>query len=216
MRHLGKGLVLLAVISYPVLLHMFILKGELDWWRMLLVLLPLLLWALWMAARWVGAKWLPLLAASLAALVYYLAAGQHLRYGLIAFDGVSHASMNLFMLWFFGRTLPQGREPLVSQISRHLNGGALPPEIAGYTRAVTIAWSLFFAAQLLGSALLYLFAPLAAWSLFVNVLNAPLLGLMFIGEYIIRVLLHPDHARNSILQVIEVFTKNFAVTRKPE
>lgn len=215
MNCLGKGFVL-ACIAYSVLLHFFILKGEADGLRVALVLLPVLLWACWLVARSVSAKWWPLAAAALAALIYGLMSGNYMRVGLIAIDGMWHASMNAFMLWFFARTLRQGRVPLISQVARYLNGGELPPEIAVYTRNVTIAWSVFFAAQLLGSALLYLFAPLAAWSLFINVLNAPLLALMFAGEYVIRIVLHPNHSRNSILQVFEVFTKNFAVFPKKD
>lgn len=214
MAYLGKGLVLLACIAYPILVHLFAIKGEMDGLQLLLLMLPLLLWACWIAIRSVGTKWSPLVVASFAALIYYLMAGQHMRGGLVAFDGAWHASTNLFMLWFFGRTLRQGREPLISQVSRFLNGGELLPEIAVYTRNVTIAWSVFFAAQLLASAMLYLFAPLVMWSLFINVLNAPLLAFMFVGEYIIRILRYPSHSRNSILQVIEVFTKNFAASKK--
>lgn len=216
MAYLGKGLMLLACIAYPMLLHLYILKGEVDGARLFLVLLPALLWACWVAARSVGAKWRPLVVALFAALIFYLFTGQHMRDGLVAFDGVWHASMNLFLLWFFARTLQPGSEPLISRISRFLNGGAMAPEIAVYTRNVTIAWSLFFAAQLLGSALLFLFAPLVVWSLFINVLNAPLLAAMFIVEYIIRILLHPNHARSSILQVIAVFTKDFATPKKSD
>lgn len=214
MAYLGKGLVLLACITYPILIHLFIIKSEMGGMQLLLVMLPLLLWACWVAIRSFGVKWWPIVLASLVLLVYYLVAGQHMRDGLVAFDGMWHASMNLFMLWFFGRTLRRGKEPLISQVSRYLNGGVLIPEIAVYTRNVTIAWSVFFAAQLLTSAVLYLFAALAVWSLFINVLSTPLLATMFTGEYIIRFFLHPDHSRNSILKVIEVFTRNFAASKK--
>lgn len=214
MAYPGKGLVLLACITYPILIHLFIIKAEMDGLQLLLAMLPLLLWACWVTIRSLGVKWWPIVVASFVLLVYGLMAGQHMRDGLIAFDGIWHASMNLFMLWFFGRTLQQGREPLISQVSRYLNGGMLIPEIVVYTRNVTIAWSVFFAAQLLTSVVLYLFAPLAVWSLFINVLSTPLLALMFVGEYIIRFFLHPGHSRNSILKVIEVFTKNFAAQKK--
>jgi uncharacterized membrane protein len=51
-----------------------------------------------------------------------------------------------------------------------------------HTRRVTLAWCCFFAAQLIGSLVLYLFAPLAVWSFFINVLNLPLIVLMFVLE----------------------------------
>ena len=213
MNYLGVGVVV-GCVAYSLVLHFTVLQGEKNGLQVLLVLLPLLLWVCWMALRAVSATWRPAVIVSFAALAYTLVAGQHAWLGLIAADGMWHASMNAFMLWLFGRTLLPGRLPLISQVARHLNDGELTPAVAAYTRRVTLAWSLFFAAQLLGSALLYLFAPLAAWSLFVNVLNTPLIALMFAAEYLVRLLLHPDQARNSIPQVIGAFTRHFAAPRK--
>jgi uncharacterized membrane protein len=214
MVQLGKLLVVSACIAYPFLLHLFILKGEeVDGLQLLLVLLPLLVWGGWIAARSIPRLWWSLLAAGMLALVYYMLASQHMRIGLIAVDGIWHASLNLFFLWFFGRTLRKGQEPLISQISRRLNDG-LDARVAAYTRQVTVAWTIFFGMQLSGSALLYLFAPISAWSLFINVLNMPLLALMFMAEHLVRIMLHPDHARIPILKTIEVFTKDFAVPKK--
>ncbi len=51
---------------------------------------------------------------------------------------------------------------------------------------MTKAWCIFFAGQIAMSATLFLFAPHAVWSLFVNVLDAPMVLLMFIGEYAVR------------------------------
>lgn len=214
MVRLAKLLVVAACIAYPVLLHVFILKGdEVDGASLLIVLLPVLMWGGWIATRAVPRVWWPILLAAAAALVWYMLASQRMRVGLIAVDGIWHASLNLMLFWFFGRTLLGAREPLISQISRRLNDG-LDPNIIAYTRHVTLAWTIFFGAQIVGSALLYMFAPISAWSFFINVLNTPLVVLMFIAEYLIRITLHPDHARIPILKTIEVFAKDFAVPRK--
>ncbi len=208
----GKALVP-ACIAYSVMLHLAILKGVTDSGRLALLSLPLLAGGSWVAVRLVPARWrLPALVA-LAAGVYVLVQGQHLRTGMIAADGMWHASMNLFMLWLFGRTLSQGREPLISRVARYLEGGDLPAPLAAYTRNVTIAWTVFFAAQLLASVLLYTLAPLPVWSLFINVLNTPLIVLMFAVEYAIRLWRHPGHARNSVSQVVDAFTRNLATPR---
>lgn len=94
---------------------------------------------------------------------------------------------NLLLAWFFGRTLLPGRIPLVTLFARFVHGTAtLDAERESYTRAATWAWCLFFLALTAISAVLAVLAPLAAWSLFANVLTAPLVAAMFAAEYAVR------------------------------
>lgn len=215
MVRLGKILFMLAFIGYPIVLHTFILKEEVEMSQLLFVFAPLLAVASWAVFRMFGMAWWPLLALLFAGAVYYIVAGNHERIGLLAVNGLSHAVLNLFLLWLFGRTLLHGKDPLVSQISRHINGD-LEPEIVVYTRQVTIAWCIYFVLQVVVSLLLYVFAPLSAWSFFINVLNLPLLILMFVGEKAYRTAHFPDHPRISIMKVVEVYSKDFAVPRKAD
>ena len=216
MGRMGKILLLLSFIGYPILLHVFILKKEeVEMWQLMFVFAPLLAVAAWMVFRMVGKMWWPLLSLLFAAALYYLATGDYGRIGLLAVNGLMNATLNLFLLWLFGRTLLPGKEPLISQISRHING-QLMPDIVEYTRHVTIAWSIFFALQVIVSLLLYVFAPLAAWSFFINVLNLPLLIFMFVGEKIYRTLRFPNHPNTSILKAIEVYSKDFAAPKKAD
>ena len=85
-----------------------------------------------------------------------------------------------------------------------------------FTRNLTIAWCVFFAAQLIASALLFAFAALATWSLFVNLLNLPLLALMFAGQFVYRRVRHPDYPRASVWRAIEAFTKDASLSRSAE
>jgi uncharacterized membrane protein len=163
----------------------------------------------------VGKAWWPLLALGFAAAIYYVVTGDHGRIGLLAVNGLSHATLNLFLLWFFGRTLLAGREPLISQISRRING-ELKSGVVAYTRHVTIAWCIYFVLQVIISLSLYLFSPLAAWSFFINVLNLPLLILMFVAEKTYRTLRFPDHPNTSILKAIEVYSRDFAAPKKAD
>jgi uncharacterized membrane protein len=98
---------------------------------------------------------------------------------------VPPVAVNLVLLWFFGRTLVPGREPLVTAIARFVRG-TLAPELARYTRRVTWAWCGFFAANAAISLALAAAAPLAAWSLYANVLAYPLVAVMFVAEYAYR------------------------------
>ncbi|BCK86508.1 hypothetical protein MIZ01_0270 [Sideroxyarcus emersonii] len=213
MLRLGKILLLAAFIAYPFWLHNTIATSESGGMQLLLVLLPLLAGIGWWAFRSVNIVWWPLLGLAIGALPVYLVLGEHERIGLIAVTGISHASFNLFMMWFFGHTLFGGREPLITRIARLMHG-ELCPEIASYTRSVTAAWSAYFALQVIVSAALYSLASITAWSFFINVLNLPLLALMFIGEYLYRIVVHPAHPRASIWRTIEVYAKDLAAPRK--
>jgi uncharacterized membrane protein len=215
MRHLGKILLLAAFIAYPIVLHVFVLKEEVAMSHLLFVFAPLLIVAAWVILRMTGKAWWPLLALGFAAAVYYIVTGDHGRIGLLAVNGLSHATLNLFLLWLFGRTLLRGREPLISQISRHING-ELKEEVVEYTRHVTIAWCAYFALQVLVSLGLYLLAPLGTWSFFINVLNLPLLILMFVAEKVYRTRRYPNHPKTSILKAIEVYSKDFAAPKKAD
>jgi uncharacterized membrane protein len=216
MGRLGKILLLLLFIGYPILLHMFILKEEeVAMWQLMFVFAPLLAVAAWVIFRMFGKVWWPLLSLLFAAALYYLATSDYGRVGLLAVNGLANATLNLFLLWLFGRTLLSGREPLISQISRHINGQLLP-EVAIYTRYVTIAWCIFFGLEVVTSLSLYAFAPRAAWSFFINVLNLPLLILMFVGEKAYRTVRFPHHPKTSIMKAIEVYSKDFAAPKKAE
>lgn len=213
MKQFGKILLVLAFITYPMLLHVFVLKDQVEMWQLVFVFAPLLVIGGWILFRAVSRAWWPLLLLVLAGLVYFIINGDYGRIGLLAVNGLSHATVNFFLIWLFGRTLLPGREPLISQISRKLNG-FLNPDIAIYTRNVTIAWVIFAACQIILSLALYLFAPLQIWSFFINVLNLPLLILMFVGEKIYRTLRYRDHPRTTIMQAIEVYSRDFATPRK--
>lgn len=215
MGRLGKGLIVAACVAYPVLLHFFILNEEVEIAHLLFVFAPLLVVVAWGAFRMVDKQWWPLLVLVSSVVVYMIATGDYGRMGLLAVNGFSHATLNLFLLWFFGRTLLPGREPLISQISRRVNGG-LNPEVVNYTRHVTVAWSIYFLLQVMTSILLYLFAPLSAWSFFINILNLPLLVLMFVGEKTYRTLRFPNHPKTSILKAIEVYSMDFAAPKKAD
>jgi uncharacterized membrane protein len=137
------------------------------------------------------------------------------RMGLAASSGISHAAAYLFLLSYFGSTLARGRDPIITRFARHVHG-RLSPAMELYTRKLTIAWCIFFAAQLLASALLFAFAPLDAWSLFVNLLNLPLLALMFVGQLVYKVFRYPEFPRASILQAVQAFTKDASLSKSAD
>ncbi|HTB28676.1 MAG TPA: hypothetical protein VK715_06980 [Steroidobacteraceae bacterium] len=111
-------------------------------------------------------------------------------YGLLAFG--------------FGRTLGPGDTALCTRLADRLHGPLTPRELR-YTRRVTAAWAIFFAALTLAILSLYLLAPLAIWSLFVNFIALPLVALMFVAEYAVRRQALPETRRSGILASVRIF-----------
>ena len=124
-----------------------------------------------------------------------------------AIYGLPHAAAYCFLLWFFGRTLQRGKEPLISRLARQVHGG-LPPYMETYTRRVTAAWCVFFAAQLAASAMLFAFASLDTWSLFINIVNLPSVAFMFAAEYLYRVARYRDYPHATLARSLQAFAKD--------
>ena len=104
----------------------------------------------------------------------------------------------------FGLSLFGRRTALCTQLADKLHGPLTAQELR-YTRRVTAAWALFFlliAAATLG---LFILAPLRIWSLFANFCVLPLIGLMFIAEYAIRLRVLPQVQRPGILAAVRVY-----------
>jgi len=208
-----KAFIVLACVVYQYLVHSTISNAQTDLYYLVLLWLPLGVFAGWILVRSSNKPlWLVILLA--AGMLVYLIEHQE-RLGLAAISGVTHAAAYLFLLWCFGRTLLRGREPLITRLARSMHG-MLQPVMELFTRRVTIAWCVFFTAQLTVSALLVAFASLNTWSLFVNLLNPPLLALMFVGQWAYRTIRHPNFPRTSIWQMIQVFTKDVSLSKSAE
>lgn len=130
-------------------------------------------------------------------------AARALGLGLVAASALPHTAVYLTLLAVFGMTLRPGRDALVTALARKMYG-PISPAMAAYTRGVTWAWCGFFAAQLITSLGLFLWAPLAVWSIFVNVLNAPLFALMFAAEHAVRFVCLPGAPRHSPADVLRM------------
>lgn len=200
---LWPALILLIGVGYQLLVYSAVAGGQTETVRLALPFLPLLVLAWWVAAR-AGNRLLWAFVLLAGAMTIYILEHQQ-GWGVAAAYGMPHAIIYLSLLWFFGRTLAHGAEPMVAGLARRVHG-PLPPAMAAYTRRVTGAWCVFFAMQLAGSALLFTFASLNVWSLFVNVLNFPLLALMFIGEYAYRSVRHREFPHASFLDGIRAFS----------
>jgi hypothetical protein len=133
---------------------------------------------------------------------------------VLALAGLPHGAAYLFLLWLFGRTLGPGREPIITRIARRVRG-TLPAELQTYTRRLTAAWCVFFAGQLAVSALLFGFGSVEHWSFFISVLNFPLVMLMFIGDWLYRVVRYPHLPQSSIAKALRAFAEERASNPLP-
>jgi uncharacterized membrane protein len=161
-------------------------------------------------ARAAGIAWKLLAVAGIAVcpvLVHLGLIGGGLDPARAALAGAPHAAVYVYLLWLFGRTLRRGAEPLITRLARQVRG-SMSPAMEAYTRRLTFAWCLFFAAQLTASALLLAFAPVDVWSFFVNVLNLPLVALMFAGDYLYRVLRYRNDPQSSIVTAVRAFARH--------
>ncbi|NDP41208.1 MAG: hypothetical protein GZ089_00585 [Aromatoleum sp.] len=117
---------------------------------------------------------------------------------------IQHAGGNAILALIFGRSLVGNRVPLCSRIAA-ITHVSLEPRLARYTRRVTLAWTIFFAANACLSALLFAYAPIVLWSVFANLLDIPLVALMFAVEYVVRLRLLPDIEHIPIFDGIRLY-----------
>src|SRR5918993_221159 len=110
-------------------------------------------------------------------------------------------ALNLTLASVFAVTLRRGETPLIVRIAE-LDGATLTSQFRRYLQALTQAWAIFFAAMAGLSLLLILYAPFAWWSLFINVLSWPLIGLMFIAEWLVRVVCFRQLPRHTPLYIV--------------
>ena len=114
-------------------------------------------------------------------------------------------SCNLFAASIFGLSLRPSSEALCLRLARLVHS-TMPPSVERYTRQITYAWAIFFGACALLSAMLFLSGHVAAWSWFANVLNLPLVGAMFVVEYLVRMYVVPKKDRAGLIDSIRSMT----------
>jgi len=123
--------------------------------------------------------------------------------GLLAAAGVSHAMLYAGLLVVFGASLSSGRTPLVTRLAQRLNP-AFHSGMEGYTRAVTMAWCLFFSGQIVASAVLLALAP-ETWRIFVTLLNLPSAVLMALAEYGVRCWRFRNEPHTTLLAMVGAY-----------
>ena len=122
--------------------------------------------------------------AGLVWLVYYLRANRFVRAYPLAMVAIA--------LFLFAHSL--STTPLAEQIARRM-GEALDDDGVRYCRLATWAWVVFLSLHLLLTAAT-LFLSRQTWAWYNGCVSYLLFGLMFAGEYGVRILYRRHHGRN--------------------
>ena len=201
-RRLQLAAVVLFFIAYSVLSHYSNLNPQAHDLRTVLALAPMLTLGLVLLWRWSGAL-VALLAAAAAA--YLLRAFWPLfaqNFSIVYL--LQQAGFYSIMAFTFGRSLRKGSIPLCTQIADKVHGPLSALELR-YTRQVTVAWVIFFLGNVAANFLLFEFAPLSVWSLFVNFCSLPLILLMFAAEYAVRRRVLPQVQSSGLIATLRVY-----------
>ncbi len=196
-------LTLIFFIAYPLAVHFAILNHQ-SYFAAILVTGVFVFYLLLAATMQSGLR------AFVTALAAILVAGlpfffeQFLIYWVYIFP----VAIYLLLFWVFARTLKQGKEPLITGISRLERGGVVPADLLGYTRGLTTFWSVFFILMAISSILLSFLAPLHVWSYFSNVLSYVLIAAFFLLEYPFRILRFPHHQHSSPFKIMRRIALN--------
>lgn len=203
-RALAGGLGAAAVaVGYALLCHLAASAPDPGLLEAAVFIVPLMAFALVLAWRSVHrVVWLALWLAGCGALFLLR---DRLGAGTTWVLLLQHVGIYALIGLGFARTLVPGAVPLVTQLALLVHGGTLTPLQRRYTGGVTWAWTLYFAASSAASVLLFAFAPVAVWSAFVNLLSMPLLGAMFVGEYLVRLVVVPRAERGGFTQAIMAY-----------
>lgn len=190
-----------AVVTHPPLI------------LVLLGLVPLAAIALTLAWQ---SKWRRLALALCAACAVLMAVNfEMLRSHVAWLYFIQHAGAMSLLCIAFGSTLGRSHaDALCSRIASLLLGPAIDAEYLRFTWKVTMCWTAFFAATAIISIALFSWASMEVWSFFANVLTPVLLGVMFIGEYLIRVQVLPNRAHFKVGEIIKAY-RRYSHRQKP-
>lgn len=206
-RRLQLAAVVVAIIAYSGLSHYSNSHAQAREVATGLALAPILTLGAVLAWRWLHPA-LALSAALLTAMVLFTFwPGLTRNFSLLYF--VQQFGFYTLMALSFGTTLIRPRVPLCTLMADKIHGPLTTQELQ-YTRQVTVAWTVFFMLNMLATLLLFKFAPMKVWSIFVNFASLPLLALMFLGEYLIRRQVLPPVQGAGLLATLRVY---FATSR---
>jgi uncharacterized membrane protein len=203
-RFLAAGV---AAIGYVLASHWLMTRAPVSQWSALAVVGPMLALAAVLAwqRRQRGLAVLAALAMAVVAWQAWQGGGGPPGSIYVA----QHVAIHVLLAFVFGLTLQTGRESLITALARRVHG-RLTAAMEAYSRKVTVAWTIYFAAMALLSLGLYALAPFAAWAAFANLATPLAMLALFVGEYVLRYRLHPEFERATLSQALRAYADRSA------
>ncbi len=193
-------LTIVCTLSYPLLVHLAIIRSEPV---LLLLAIILLIFGLLLFRLKAGAidAWLIFIAVLISAGVTY-------HFSLLLY--VSFAPpvvLPLLLFYIFGRTLLRGETPLVTRIGQEARGPLGSP-LERYTRRVTQLWTCFFLFSAVFSLCLAIFASAYLWSIYTNFISYILTAILFAGEFVWRKTKFQQHDHPSFIDYVKIVVRS--------
>ncbi len=111
--------------------------------------------------------------------------------------------INLGLMLLFANTLRSGAVPIIERMMQLAYRGSLPPPLHALARRLTWQWVFFFISAAVLALALGLYAPLATWSLFVNVFYYLLIVLLFLAQHMYRYLRFRQYGTVKLWNIIQ-------------
>ena len=195
------ALLLVAGASYAGASHWMMLYHSAAPWAVVVLLGPLWLTALCLAGSRFGVRGLAvagLAGAALFALVLNGEAGDPNRLYVL-----QHVGINALLCGWFGASLRGDGLSLIGQFAERVH--AVSPAMRVYTAQVTWVWTAYFALVVVASLVVYVSLPFAAWSFLANLLTPIMVGVLFVGEHLVRYRIHPEFERTRMIDAVRAF-----------
>ena len=119
---------------------------------------------------------------------------------------LQHVAIHAALAAVFGVTLLPGREALITALARRVHG-RLTPDMAAYSRKVTLVWTIYFVTMGSLSITLFVFTPFELWAAYANFGTPLSMALLFVGEHLLRYRLHPEFERATLAAAVRAYAR---------
>jgi len=183
-----------AAIAYPLVVHLGLIQSDV---LPIVLVAMLIFFAVMIRQR---------LTALILILMLLVTGGIYLEGTMLDFYTLPPIAINFFIGMIFLKTLGKNATPLIERYIVLLEGSIDMSE-RNYARWVTILWAGVLLSLAVESLLLGVFFSHETWSIFTNIINYFILGLMFVGEYLFRLKRFPQKQHMSFVQFIRRLSK---------
>jgi len=209
-----KAVVIVGLLTLDMgLAHYLSDQPEAQGWGVLVAALPMSVIGLLVLRQWLGnlAAFLGLLLIAGVLFDLFDILRAHVDWIYL----FQHLTVNLMLGFWFGRSLLRRREPLCTTFASQLHP-VMHPQLRRYTHRLTQVWTAFFFSMAAVSLVLFLFAPIGAWSLFANLLTLPLVVLVFLVEYAVRIRVLPPEDHLGLTSAFRAYRRLIAGRQQPQ